>query len=536
MTSAPETGPRRLQLRPQAGIAALAALLFIGLSIWWLLYDKHVPGGDATLHLWSALTVGDMIGSGDFGSILELGPTDSTFYPPLVHAVGGIAAALDLRIEDWGTIAVNIVFVPLLAAGCYLTGRLVYGPTAGMLAAIFALGSPLVLSLFHDFLLDAPLVAMIAITVWALLASDRFSKTSTTVLAGALVGLALLVKPIAPVYLIGPVVVMLLGGGWRQWRNLLLGAAALLIVAGPYYAIHLGDLISISGDAASGDVGPAGAFNVEFSNPRFTLDAVTWYGWIAVNNQYFVPLMALFLIGTVLALRELRRRRHLPELLAGLAGGYLLVTLAFAIRDPRYTLPLVVFVAVLATGWITVVSRPLLRRAAVAVLGIAVALNVAVSATARLPALRLVPPDTKVGIIDRGSLTFLDDRGYSVGVPRPDPFWDRLLTSAKEAGLHTARINIRETLPWGGSDPLGFAIFAREHGIDAPSGGRPDPDLRINTWWRPAVADAQGRRLPRPCGTVGEGLTTSGGDEPIPVKVAVERRLPGGGYQRWCDF
>ena len=66
MTSAPETGPRRLQLRPQAGIAALAALLFIGLSIWWLLYDKHVPGGDATLHLWSALTVGDMIGSGDF--------------------------------------------------------------------------------------------------------------------------------------------------------------------------------------------------------------------------------------------------------------------------------------------------------------------------------------------------------------------------------------------------------------------------------------------------------------------------------------
>ena len=154
-----------------------------------------------------------MIESGDFGSILELGPTDSTFYPPLVHAVGGIAAALDLRIEDWGTIAVNIVFVPLLAAGCYLTGRLVYGPTAGMLAAIFALGSPLVLSLFHDFLLDAPLVAMIAITVWALLASDRFNKTRATVLAGALVGLALLVKPIAPVYLIGPVVVMLLGGG-----------------------------------------------------------------------------------------------------------------------------------------------------------------------------------------------------------------------------------------------------------------------------------------------------------------------------------
>jgi hypothetical protein len=183
-----------------------------------------------------------------------------------------------------------------------------------------------------------------------------------------------------------------------------------------------------------------------------------------------------------------------------------------------------------------VVSRSLLRRAAVAVLGAAVALNLAVTATARLPALRLVPPDTQVGIIDRGSLTFLDDRGYTVGVPRPDPFWDRLLAAAKDAGLHRARIRIRETLPWGGSDALGFAIFAREQRIDAPSGGLRDPDLRINTWWRPVVADTAGKRLPRPCGTVGEGLPGSGADEPIRVKVAVERRLPAGGYQRWCDF
>ena len=273
-------------------------------------------------------------------------------------------------------------------------------------------------------------------------------------------------------------------------------------------------------------------------NPRFTLDAVTWYGWIAVNNQYFVPLMALFLIGTVLALRELRRRRHLPELLAGLAGGYLVVTLAFAIRDPRYTLPLVVFVAVLATGWITVVSStpaPARRCRSSRHRG-----------CAERRSFRDRPPPgaaagaagtPRCGIIDRGSLTFIDDRGYSVGVPRPDPFWDRLLDlrQAKQACTVLGSTSARPC-PGVAAIRLGSRSSRASTASDAPSGGRPDPDLRINTWWRPAVADAQGRRLPRPCGTVGEGLTTSGGDEPIPVKVAVERRLPGGGYQRWCDF
>ena len=34
----------------------------------------------------------------------------------------------------------------------------------------------MVLSLFHVFMLDAPLAGSVAITLWALLASDRFSR------------------------------------------------------------------------------------------------------------------------------------------------------------------------------------------------------------------------------------------------------------------------------------------------------------------------------------------------------------------------
>ncbi len=53
----------------------------------------------------------------------------------------------------------------------------------------------MVLSMFHVFLLDAPLAGSIAIAVWALLASERFSHRPQSIIAGALLGLALLIKP-----------------------------------------------------------------------------------------------------------------------------------------------------------------------------------------------------------------------------------------------------------------------------------------------------------------------------------------------------
>ena len=59
---------------------------------------------------------------------------------------------------------------------------------------MLALATPMVLDLFHVFMLDAPLAATVALALWAFLASDRFSKRRETVLAGALLGLAIMVS------------------------------------------------------------------------------------------------------------------------------------------------------------------------------------------------------------------------------------------------------------------------------------------------------------------------------------------------------
>ena len=65
------------------------------------------------------------------------------------------------------------VFVPLLAASCFAIGRLAYGPTAGLLAGLFALGTPMLVSQMHMFMIDPAEAAMVAAGVWAILASRR---------------------------------------------------------------------------------------------------------------------------------------------------------------------------------------------------------------------------------------------------------------------------------------------------------------------------------------------------------------------------
>ncbi|MCD6016725.1 MAG: hypothetical protein K0R41_209 [Geminicoccaceae bacterium] len=531
----------RLRFSRHAAIAALAAALFIALSIWWLLYDKRVPGGgDPGRHLSLALTFGGWLRDGDIGSMFTTGAQfgDDFFYPPLVHFVGSIPSALGLQVQDWGTIAVNVVFVPMLVAGCFLVGRMTYGPLAGVLAVLFALGTPMLVNLFHVFLLDAPLTAAVALALWALLATERFSRTRMSALAGALIAVATLVKTPAPLFLAGPIAVMLIGGGWRQWRNLLIAAGAALLVAGPYYLINVDELVGTTeATTVAGNAGNTGGAGLE-SDSRFSLDNLSYYGWVAINVQYLVPLLALLVVGLVAAVRELRQRRHLPELVAGLVVGYLAPTLLLSIRDPRYTLPLLVYVAVLATGWIAVSRRALLAGIGAAVLAGAVIVNVGAAIT-DVPTVRVSAPGDRPNPGDEtqpGRFTFLDGKGYVVGPPRPDPLWDRLLTAAERDGLETALILPRETPLWG-TDIIGFNVLAREYDVRGELYGElpPHADLRINTWWTSDDYWVGERGLPEPCGTVEEGALAPPESDPVPLSVAVERFVDGR-YERWCEF
>ena len=215
----------------------------------------------------------------------------------------------------------------------------------------------------------------VAITLWALLASDRFSRRRETALAGALLGLATLTKTPAPLFLAGPAAVMLIGGGWRQWRNQAdrrrrrpARRRAVLPDRSRRVHQHLGD------DDDRGQHGCDGGASLA-SEPRFSFDNLAYYGKVGVNLQYFVPLLAL--LGWSAWSRPCARsagdRTCRSSSRASWSGTR--STLIPSIRDPRYTLPLVVYVAVIGTGWPAVSRRAVLAALGAAVLAGAVVVN-----------------------------------------------------------------------------------------------------------------------------------------------------------------
>lgn len=339
---------------------------FVLLTLWWLWQDSSTPYGDAAEHLMTAILFHDDLRAGDL-----LGPlTYESVYAPLVPFVGSLAIFLGGRTVAASVVAENLVFVPLLALGTYHVGRMAYGRAAGALAVVFALGSPLLIEQFHVLMLDAPQAALVAGCVWLVAASDRFSRVGLAAAAGAVAGLGLLGKQSYPLYVAGFVALVLLRGGWRNVRGVGAFAVVAFAIAAPWYAVHLAEAGTFTATAGGGPTVPPLA-----KPPLFSLDNAAWYAWATANGLLFAPLCVFALVGVTLAVVTLARGREhsdlVPELLGGLALAWLAITV-MPHHDLRYTMGLIVYVAVLATGWIPRLSA-VPRTAVVALLAAAIA-------------------------------------------------------------------------------------------------------------------------------------------------------------------
>jgi hypothetical protein len=288
-----------------------------------------------------------------------------------VHFVGALATLVGGLNLAAPIVGENLVFLPLLALGCYRTGKLLFGSAAGLLAVLFALASPLLIDQFHVLMLDPPLTALVAVSIWLILASEHFSRVGVAAAAGAAGGLGMLVKPQLALALAGLVLVVVVRGGWRNWRGLAAFLAAGFVVGGPWYLYHLGEV---------GEMLELGVTtkSVPGNTPRtFSGANLLWYFWSTLNWLLLAPLFALGVAGAAWISAAFARDRTLNgarlELLLGCAGAWLALTLT-AHHDVRYGMPLLPYLAVIGTGWIVNVRRPA-RLVGIAVLGVAVVAN-----------------------------------------------------------------------------------------------------------------------------------------------------------------
>jgi 4-amino-4-deoxy-L-arabinose transferase-like glycosyltransferase len=314
------TAPRlRARVTPLARLAELGwpapawgaigvTALFIGITCWWLTQDRSIPIYDAGLHLNLALNVQKELAAGNLGTALTL----SVPYPPFAYLIGSLGIAIGGVGVAPPILAENLVFVTLLALGCYKVGRLAFSPLAGLLAVVFALGSPLIAAQFHVFMTDAPETAMVAVSVWLIIASEGFTKLRTCAVAGVAVGLGMLTKEPFPIFVLGVGLVTLGRGGRRAFPGVVVFAAIALALALPWY-IHEHALIQGIGDqataASSAYQNAAGPAPKDIAPPRLSSANLEWYMWNLDNVELGLPLLLLAAAGFIWTVAGFMPRR-----------------------------------------------------------------------------------------------------------------------------------------------------------------------------------------------------------------------------------
>jgi 4-amino-4-deoxy-L-arabinose transferase-like glycosyltransferase len=344
---------------PASAWGAIAVTsLFVAITCWWLSQDHTIPVFDAGLHLVLAIEMHREFGAGNLGHAL----THTIPYPPFAYLiaclgmlVGGVAVAPPI-------IAENLVFVTLLALGCYKVARLAFGPLAGLLAVVFALGSPLIIAQFHVFMTDAPETAMVAVSVWLIIATEGFSQLRRCAIAGVAVGCGMITKEPFAVFVVGIVATTLWRGGWRCWRGFALFALIALVIALPWYVKEWHQIQTIGNEASS----TSSTFNQyripDVAPPRLSPTNLEWYLWSMINNQLYLPLFLFAAVGWLWTMVGFLRRRPVsrlaPELAIGAFFSWAIITETF-IHDERYSMPLLIYLAVFGAGWIARLSaRP----------------------------------------------------------------------------------------------------------------------------------------------------------------------------------
>jgi 4-amino-4-deoxy-L-arabinose transferase-like glycosyltransferase len=342
--------------------------LFLALGCWWVLVDHSVPISDAGFHLEVTIEVFKDLQAGNWSQAVA----PHLQYPPLVYLVGAVGDYIGGLNVSSMVIAENLFFVPLLALGCYHIGRLAFTPLAGLLAVVFALGSPLIARLFHLTMLDAPQATIAAFSIWLILDTKYFTRLRYCAAAGVAVGLGMLTKEPFAIFVAGPLAVTFVRGGWRSWRGLAVFALAVLVVAGPWY---IGDFTQVQQISTSVTTARGSGTN-PLAPPRFSSENLQWYLWSFLQVQIYLPLFLFAAVGGVWTIVGFVRRRwvspYAPELLIGAFVAWLGLTETF-VHDHRYGMSMLVYFAVFGSFWIVRLPRPGRIAATTALVVVAIA-------------------------------------------------------------------------------------------------------------------------------------------------------------------
>jgi hypothetical protein len=317
-------------------------LIFItGLNLLWVSLNSLPPYYDSAGHTNLALVYKDIF-TGDKPFHLKDFLTVSTFYPPLVHILGGIVGSIFG--QDYKIFQIFSVFLFGLTSALlyFYVNELTKNRTWAFFSAIFFIFMPQLWEQSRYFMLDIPVITFVILSLFFL---DKFNGSKSgkyLILSFVFAALGALVKWYALVYLIIPFSYALLKGLREPlgketlFKFLPITVILFFAIALPWYLVNFKEILFWSNLAN----------NPDFADPKnlLSLRNFLYYPTILLNYQV-VSLQFIFLVASLfIFLKE--KRKELPYILFQLLFIYLIFTI-LGNKNIRYTLPLLPFMAII---------------------------------------------------------------------------------------------------------------------------------------------------------------------------------------------